>query len=418
MSDEEKIKKPTAKKPVKIETPQSKYSSLLADAPVMVYEQADHLKNLRKKVGDLTRSSTREPKLPFGVLGLDLITQGGIHWKTVNEFYGRSKSGKTYLMCSVGAQAQRLYPDCVVVFYDRENALKVNRMAEAGLDMNRVIVIPASQTPEYQHLYASVQEISLEITQRHVKNAALHTEEEAKEIAKKHSTKGLICRPFALSSQPHIVLIVDSLSAFMGDFNDQGRRAKGLHELMRRVSALLDDKVLFLGSNHITDAVNNYGPTEKKSGGSAATFFGDVAIRLNELYYINNEHEVAIGRMIEATIKKTRDGAADLVVELPLFYHGGIPRYAGVLSLCASLGLCTLQNETAHKKSVTTIISNTEKENKGVKTVWKNYKFDGIAGSINESDSDMLRDFIVAHDILGKIEQAGKEYGILPQDVS
>lgn len=85
------------------------------------------------------------PRIPTGAFELDLALGGGIPMGRFTEIYGPESSGKTNLVLSLIRQAQHLYPDKYVVFFDAEGGLVGSWLKAWGIDTDRLLVI----NPDY-----------------------------------------------------------------------------------------------------------------------------------------------------------------------------------------------------------------------------------------------------------------------------
>lgn len=81
------------------------------------------------------------PRLPTGILPLDISLAGGIPMGAVSLFYGNESCGKTSLALRAAAEYQRRFPDRAVCWIDVENAWDEDWVRLHGLD------------PDLVHLY-------------------------------------------------------------------------------------------------------------------------------------------------------------------------------------------------------------------------------------------------------------------------
>lgn len=408
--------KRTAKAPIKVpdadqtEAPEpvvgnEAYAALL-DPPKMQMSQSNHLRYLKKKVHDGIVEPARGVLVGTGIIGVDMILQRGMNFGSCHEFFGFSKSAKSYLMQKMAVEAQRALPDCYVVILDRENAYDRDRVLSVGFDHNRTIIIPSRMIPEPDHVFDVMREQTEEINRLHLKMLEKEgdDEEDAKEKedptnkkdAKKKG-KDLYCRDYDAEKSPHIVFIIDSLPAFSEQediVEDQGRRAKKWHAVLRRVTGFLDAKLMVLFANHVIYKPGMFGGPTKTSGLSP-DYYRDCGIELHLLSELKDASGVVIGSMIHARVDKTRRGASGAHTFFPIFFKDGAPRFSGILPYAEYLGLAEVTNAKAFKE--------------GKWQVWANYSVKGVTGKISEQDPAALEAFVRANNILPMIGAREKE---------
>lgn len=140
---------------------------IMLNPPTMQHAATDYLKKLKKKVHDGIVEPARGVIIGTGIIGVDMVMDGGVNFGSVHEFYGFSKTGKSYLMQKVGVTGQTRLSDCIVVILDRENAYDRARVLSVGFDPSRTIVIPAKQIPEPEHVFDVMRETTEEIEKEH-----------------------------------------------------------------------------------------------------------------------------------------------------------------------------------------------------------------------------------------------------------
>lgn len=402
--------KPAIKKPEEAEAPEpvvgNEAYAMMMDPPEMQMSQTNHLRYLKKKVHDGLVEPARGVIVGTGIIGVDMIMQRGVNFGSAHEFFGFSKTAKSYLMQKIAVEGQRTLPDCYVVVLDRENAYDRDRVLSVGFDPNRTIVIPSRIIPEPDHVFDVMREQTEELERLHLKmleNNSDDDDDDAKEDptnkkeAKKKG-KDLYCRDYDAKKSPHIIFIIDSLPAFSEQedmVEDQGRRAKKWHAVLRRVTGFLDAKIMVLFSNHVIYKPGMFGGPAKTSGLSP-DYYRDCGIELHKLTDIKDESGVTIGAMIHATVDKTRRGASGAPTFFPIYFKGGAPRFSGIMPYAQYLGIAEVTNEKAVK------------EGKWGR-VWANYRVKGITGTISEQDSSALEAYVRANNILPMIGAREKE---------
>jgi recombination protein RecA len=102
-------------------------------------------KSLNDKFGDSFVTVYKEafdvPRISTGILALDKAIGGGVALGRMTELYGKSASGKTTVVISVMAQAQKQFPNKTVVYIDAEHALDTLWAVKLGINLERFIHI-------------------------------------------------------------------------------------------------------------------------------------------------------------------------------------------------------------------------------------------------------------------------------------
>ena len=381
------------------------YNALL-DPPDMQMSQSNHLRYLKKKVHDGLVEPARGVVVGTGIIGVDMILQRGVNFGSCHEFFGFSKTAKSYLMQKIGVEAQRTLPDCYVVVLDRENAYDRDRVLSVGFDQNRTIIIPSRMIPEPDHVFDVMREQTEEIERLHLRMLEKMSDEDDDDAAKDDPTnkkeakkkgKDLYCRDYDVEKSPHILFIIDSLPAFSEQedvVEDQGRRAKKWHAVLRRVTGFLDAKIMVLFSNHVIYKPGMFGGPTKTSGLSP-DYYRDCGIELHRMADLRDENDVVIGTMIHATVDKTRRGASGGNTFFPIYFKGGAPRFSGIMPYAKYLDLAEVTNEKAFKE--------------GKWKVWANYRIKGVTGTISEKDPAALEAYVRANNVLPMIGAKEKE---------
>jgi RecA/RadA recombinase len=376
---------------------------LMLNPPEMTKLAKDHLKRLRKKVNDALTEPARGKIIGTGIIGVDLILQRGVNFGSCHEFFGLSKSAKSYIMQKVGVMGQRVLPDCYVVILDRENAYDRARVMSVGFDMNRTVIVPSRMIPEPEHAFDVMREQADDIEKAHIKMLDNPETEDGDEKdptnseAKKGKRAPLYCRNFDAVRSPHIIFIIDSLPAFSEQeemVEDQGRRAKKWHALLRRVTGFLDSKIMVLLSNHIIYKPG-YVTAQSKTSGLAIDYYRDCGIGLTRHCDLVDAHGVQIGTYISANVDKTRRGPSGAKTFFPIYFRGGAPQFSGILPYMEYLGLAEISNKTAYKGDPS--------------RVYPNYQIHAIGKKISEQDPVEFEKFVREHNLLQLIGQREKE---------
>jgi len=106
---------------------------------------ASVIKDLRKAHGDdiggLGMTMPPRPRVPSGILALDVASGGGIPTNRMSMIYGAESSCKTNLSLCFVREFQRLHPDKVCVYIDAEVALDTDWMKVLRVDVDRLVVV-------------------------------------------------------------------------------------------------------------------------------------------------------------------------------------------------------------------------------------------------------------------------------------
>ena len=344
--------------------------------------KTDVVAALRRKYHDAVQNPHRGALISTGIFGLDLCLHGGLTFGSIHEVYGLSKSGKTLVMISTAREAQRRIKDCIVVVLDRENAWDVERAARFGLDMNRTIIIPGRQIPTPQHAYEVIVSMVQDFD-------GLDIEEDS--TAKKRKENKTYGRVYDKKKSPHLLFLIDSVPAFAEKaeiVEDQGRRAKMWHAVLRRMTSVVDPKIMVMVSNHIIYKPGSYGSGESKTTGTAIDYYRDCGIKCMRAHGIVGENDVIIGEMLAVEVDKTRRGVSGGTTFFPV-YGGGAPYWSGIVGYAMYLGVGELSNKTAYKE--------------GRGKVWPKLRFGG--NILDESDPE-FPDKLKASGLLPAIREA------------
>ena len=330
----------------------------------MQYSAKDPLARMRKKVNDALTINARGTIARTGIVGLDLALHGGVTFGCVHELYGKSKAGKSYVGYRIALEAQRKHPSAFFVLLDRENAADPNRLISMGFDPARTLIIPARDIPEPDNAWDKMREVSSEIDRVYrqggsvddivldePKTPTLSTADPTLKKEKKATND--YGRVYSEEGAPYIVYFIDSVPAFAEKADvveDQGRRAKGWHAIMRRLTPFCDPRTMVLFSNHTTFKPTHYGDGKTKSSGTAPDFYRDCGIEVEEVAPILNTDGVQIGSMHRAIVQKTRRGHGSSKVEFAYYYKTGSVHFGGVMSYALHLGLGEVTNKTQVKE--------------------------------------------------------------------
>lgn len=254
-----------------------------------------------------------EQAISTGIPGLDwAIGIGGIPRGRITEFVGNKSTGKTTLMLTMVREAQKSGLRCV--YADAENALNFKKVAELGVDLDKLTVLHASYGEEY-----------LDEVLRIV---------EAGEAD---------------------LIIVDSVAAlsprveFEGTAEQQtiGAQARMISKFCRKV-------ILPLRKNNVALAIINHSRmnimtnVEESAGGKSLEYYRSVQIRL-KLHYSKGAlkaGEKIVGNKIIFKITKNKVGAPFKEAEANLFFDTGYSAEADLIEIGLESGVLHKQGNT------------------------------------------------------------------------
>jgi recombination protein RecA len=281
---------------------------------------------LKNKYTTLNIASEIEDPSDFistGNIAFDLALDGGIPFGYMTEFLGLSQSGKSMLIHSLIANAQRDY-NAIGILFDRENAFTRKRGEQLGIQSDRLVLVRPADMPTVVDAFISMFEI-------------------IKTIRKEEP-------------DTYIVLGLDSIAAFGKDTSleksDQGRKAKSVHEGLRESLSYIDSKIAFILANQTTYKIGvMYGDPKTSTSGEALKYYSTVRIALEEVRKMKDSSTgEVIGTWIGAEVIKTRLGPAYRYVVVPHLYESGVPEYGGYVRLLVDRGWLSPKNKTEFNK--------------------------------------------------------------------
>lgn len=266
-------------------------------------------------------SEIEDPKdfVSTGNLAFDLISDGGMPFGYVIEFLGLSQSGKSTLLYQVIANSMKKY-DSIGILVDRENAYIKSRGEQLGIKNENLIVVKPKDVPvstdAFQFILDSISKVR------------------------------------SADEDLYIVVGIDSISAFGKDVelskSDSGRKAKQVHEGLREVLSIMDDRIMLIVCNQVTYKVGVlYGDPRTTTAGESLKYYGTIRLALEDKRKIVDQkrgNEV-IGNWIGVEVLKTRLGPCHRNCFFQHFYDIGIPYYSGYARLLSQRGYLSPKNK-------------------------------------------------------------------------
>lgn len=301
------------------------------------------LKKIAKSMKAEISSDIADPKdfVSTGNLTMDLITDGGIPFGFVTEFMGFSQSGKSLFIQQTIGNAMKDYK-AIGILADRENAYTNKRGQQLGIDNDKLIIYKPKDIPTPFDAFSKI----------------IQTVEAIRKEDKK----------------VYIAIGIDSISAFGKDVAldkaDPGRKAKAIHEGLREIMTVIDERVMLLIANQFTYKVGvNYGDPRTTTAGESVKYYGTLRLALQDRKQIVDDKRggEVMGNWIGVEVVKTRLGPCFRECYLQHLYKTGIDRFSGYLRLLVARGYLHAKNKDAFgsfKQTTVLWIDDNDKDNK------------------------------------------------------
>ena len=258
------------------------------------------------RLGDET-ARVDVPVIPTGALSLDIaLGVGGMPRGRIIEVYGPESSGKTTLMLSVIANAQRA--GGLAAFIDVEHALDPAYAKRIGVNLNDLLVSQPDSGEE-----------ALTIAETLIRSNAVD------------------------------VLVVDSVAALVpraeleGQMGDavMGAQARLMSQAMRKLTAVIHKaKTCCLFTNQIREKIGvMFGSPETTPGGRALKFYASIRIDMRRLTSIKDASGKVVGNHVRAKILKNKVAPPFMEAEFDIMYDVGIAKEGSVIDVGTDQGI-------------------------------------------------------------------------------
>jgi len=247
------------------------------------------------------------PVIPTGALSLDLaLGVGGIPRGRITEVFGPESSGKTTLMLSVIASAQRA--GGLAAFVDAEHAVDPSYAKRIGVNLDELLISQPDSGEE-----------ALTITETLIRSNAVD------------------------------VVVVDSVAALVpraeleGQMGDAtvGAQARLMSQAMRKLTSCIHKaKTACIFTNQIREKIGvMFGSPETTPGGRALKFYSSVRIDMRRINIIKDPAGKVVGSHVRAKVVKNKVAPPFCESEFDIMYDVGIAKEGSVIDVATDIGV-------------------------------------------------------------------------------
>ena len=247
------------------------------------------------------------PVIPTGALSLDLaLGVGGIPRGRVTEVFGPESSGKTTLMLSVIASAQR--GGGLAAFVDAEHAVDPSYAKRIGVNLDDLLISQPDSGEE-----------ALTITETLIRSNAV-------DVVVVDSVAALVPR--------------SELEGQMGDAT-VGAQARLMSQAMRKLTSCIHKaKTACIFTNQIREKIGvMFGNPETTPGGRALKFYSSVRIDMRRINVIKDSAGKVVGSHVRAKVVKNKVAPPFTESEFDIMYDVGIAKEGSVIDVATDLGV-------------------------------------------------------------------------------
>ncbi len=258
------------------------------------------------RLGDET-ARVNIPVIPTGAFALDLaLGVGGIPRGRITEVFGPESSGKTTLMLSVIASAQRA--GGLAAFVDAEHAVDPSYAKRIGVNLDDLLISQPDSGEE-----------ALTITETLIRSNAVD------------------------------VIVIDSVAALVpraeleGQMGDAtvGAQARLMSQAMRKLTSCIHKaKTACIFTNQIREKIGvMFGNPETTPGGRALKFYASVRIDMRRINIIKDSTGKVVGSHVRAKVVKNKVAPPFCESEFDIMYDVGIAKEGSVIDVATDLGV-------------------------------------------------------------------------------
>jgi len=258
------------------------------------------------RFGDET-SRIKIPVIPTGALSLDLaLGVGGIPRGRITEVFGPESSGKTTLMLSVIANAQRA--GGLAAFVDVEHAVDPSYAKRIGVNLDDLLISQPDSGEE-----------ALTIAETLIRSNAV-------DVVVIDSVAALVPR--------------QELEGQMGDAT-VGAQARLMSQAMRKLTSCIHKaKTACIFTNQIREKIGvMFGSPETTPGGRALKFYSSVRIDMRRINVIKDPAGKVVGSHVRAKVVKNKVAPPFCESEFDIMYDVGIAKEGSVIDVATDIGV-------------------------------------------------------------------------------
>ncbi|HVM59681.1 MAG TPA: recombinase RecA [Verrucomicrobiae bacterium] len=256
------------------------------------------------RLGDET-ARTDIPVISTGAFALDLaLGVGGIPRGRITEVFGPESSGKTTLMLSVIANAQR--GGGLAAFVDAEHAVDPAYAKRIGVNLDDLLISQPDSGEE-----------ALTIAETLIRSNAV-------DVVVVDSVAALVPR--------------SELEGQMGDAT-VGAQARLMSQAMRKLTSVIHKaKTACIFTNQIREKIGvMFGNPETTPGGRALKFYSSVRIDMRRINVIKDSAGKVVGSHVRAKVVKNKVAPPFTESEFDIMYDVGIAREGSVIDVATDL---------------------------------------------------------------------------------
>lgn len=272
--------------------------------------------SLRAKYGDIIISGdfiqeNRKPIISTGLLSLDMAFNGGVRQGTIWHIGGQAKSGKTTLVLTFAAQAQKF--GCPVYFIDVEGRLQPELLScIEGLDAAKLNIVRSSQE-------------------------RLLTAEDFLTIIES-----------IIKDEPNAVIILDSIAALStenelsSEMVSQSRAElpKLMYKFLRKIQQIVPStNTILISITHLQANPTGYGSPFREVGGNAIQYGASYWMDCLSSSNVEDNTGKKVGKDSKFKIMAVANGPPDAEPIIPIRYGRGCDKYVDLVRIAVDLSI-------------------------------------------------------------------------------